>query len=131
MTEPNRTVSTDRMPREASPVDHATLTEVRDGLRNGISTTVYVVELGKPWGLDVAGVLMTPWGETLFSHVSSNSDWLRRDLTENFGRATKLASRFGAYDVVHVPLGTEIPAEIAAYVVPAAEHTDGEADTDG
>lgn len=120
MTEPNRTASPERMPREAR-VDHETLTQVRDGLRNGISTTVYVVELGKPWGLDVAGVLMTPWGEALFSHVSSNSDWLRRDLTENFGRATKLASRFGAYDVVHVPLGAEIPAEIAAYVLPAGE----------
>lgn len=120
MTKTNRTANPDTLPRE-SPVDHATLTEVRDGLRNGISTTVYVVELGKPWGIDIAGVLMTPWGETLFSHVSSNSDWLRRDLTENFGRATKLASRFGAYDVVHVPLGADIPAEIAAYVLPAGE----------
>lgn len=120
MTETNRTRKRDPWPREV-PVDHATLTKVRDGLRDGISTTVYVVELGKPWGLDVAGVLMTPWGETLFSHVSSNSDWLRRDLTENFGRGTKLASRFGAYDVVHVPLGADIPAEIAAYVLPAGE----------
>lgn len=121
MTETNRTANPDTQPRESPTVDHATLTEVRDGLRNGISTTLYVVELGKPWGLDVAGVLMTPWGEQLFWHVSSNSDWLRRDLTENFGRATKLASRFGAYDVVHVPLGAEIPAEIAAYVLPAGE----------
>lgn len=129
MTETNRTRKRDPWPREVT-VDHATLTEVRDGLRNAISTTVYVVELGKPWGLDVAGVLMTPWGETLFSHVSSNSDWLRRDLTENFGRATKLASRFGAYDVVHVPLGAEIPTEIAAYVLPAGEPAPEEGSTD-
>lgn len=130
MTETNRTTNPDGMPREAPAVDHDTLTQVRDGLRSKISTTLYVVELGKPWSLDVAGALITPWGETLFTHMSSNADWLRRDLTENFGRATKLAARFGAYDVVYVGLDDEIPAEIAAHVMPAGEHTAGEDTTD-
>lgn len=129
-TEPNRTANPDAQPREAPAVDHETLTEVRDGLRSKISTTLYVVELGKPWAGDIAGVLMTPWGEVLSSHVSSNSDWLRQDLTENFGSPAKLAARFGAYDVVHVPLGAEIPAEIAAYVLAAGEPESGEDTTD-
>lgn len=126
MTEPTRHANPQHTERHAPPVDHDTLTQLRDGLRNGISTTLYVVELGKPWGLDVAGALMTPWGETLFSHVSSSADWLRRDLTENFGRATKLASRFGAYDVVYVGLDDEIPAEIAAHIKPTGEDSTDE-----
>lgn len=121
-TEPTRHADPERAERQAPAVDHDTLTEVRDGLNAKISTTLYVVELGKPWGGDITGVLMTPWGEQLFWHVSSNADWLRRDLTENFGRPTKLASRFGAYTVVYVGLDDEIPAEIAGHVVPAGEH---------
>lgn len=128
-TEPTRHADPERAAREAPAVDHDTLTEVRDGLRSKISTTVYVVELGHPWAGDIAGVLMTPWGERLFHHVSSDADWLRRDLTENFGRDTKLAARFGAYDVVYVGLTDEIPEEITDYVVPAGEPT-GEDSTD-
>jgi hypothetical protein len=130
MTDPTRNADPERAERQAPAVDHDTLTEVRDGLKAKVSTTLYVVELGKPWALDIAGVLMTPWGETLFSHVSSNADWLRRDLTENFGRATKLASRFGTYTVVYVSLDDEIPAEIAAHVLPAGEPAAGEDTTD-
>jgi hypothetical protein len=130
MTEPTRHADPEHAERQAPDVDHDTLTEVRDALKAKVSTTLYVVELGKPWALDIAGVLMTPWGESLFHHVSSNADWLRRDLTENFGRATKLAARFGAYTVVYVGLDDEIPAEIAAHVVPAGEHAAGEDTTD-
>lgn len=122
-TEPTRNADPEHAPREAPDVDHDTLTEVRDGLHAIAATTLYVVELGKPWALDIAGALMTPWGETLFSHVSSNADWLRRDLTENFGRDTKLAARFGTYTVVYVSLDDEIPAELAAHVHPAGEHS--------
>ncbi len=122
-TEPTRNANPEHAPRQAPDVDHATLTEVRDGLRAVAATTLYVVELGRPWGIDIAGSLMTPWGETLFHHVSSNADWLRRDLTENFGRATKLTSRFGTYTVVYVGLDGEIPAEIAQYLRPATEPT--------
>lgn len=125
-TEPTRTANPEHTNRQAPPVDHDTLTEVRDGLREKIETPLYVVELGRPWGLDISGTLMTPWGEHLFSHVSSNAAWLRADLTENFGRATKLTSRFGAYTVVYVGLDDEIPAEIAQYVRPAGEPADTE-----
>lgn len=130
MTETNRTANPDTQQRQAPAVDHDTLTEVRDGLRSKISTTLYVVELGRPWSLDIAGALMTPWGETLYSHVSSSSAHLRADLTERFGRATKLASRFGAYTVVYVALDDEIPAELAAYVKPAGEPEPEEDATD-
>lgn len=130
MTEPTRHADPEHAEREAPAVDHDTLTQVRDGLRSQIETTLYVVELGKPWALDIAGVLMTPWGETLFHHVSSNADHLRADLTERFGRDTKLASRFGAYTVVYVSLDDEIPAEIAAHVRPAGEQDTTEDTTD-
>lgn len=127
MTETNRTANPDTQPREAPAVDHETLTEIHDGLRSKISTTLYVVELGRPWAaVDIAGILMTPWGETLYSHVSSNAAHLRADLTERFGRATKLASRFGTYTVVHVGLEDDIPAEIANHVRPVGEDMPGE-----
>ena len=125
-TEPNRTANPDHTNRQEGAVDHDTLTEVRDGLRAKISTTLYVIELGHPWAGDIAGVLMTPWGESLFHHVSSNAAHLRADLTERFGRPTKLASRFGAYTVVDVGLTDDVPEEIAAYVVPAGDVAAGE-----
>lgn len=120
-TEPTRHANLDAAPRHASDVDHDTLTEVRDGLHAIAATTLYAVELGHPWAGDVAGALLTPWGETLFSHVSSNAAHLRADLTERFGRATKLTSRFGTYTVVYVSLNDEIPAEIAAHLRTAGE----------
>jgi hypothetical protein len=130
MADPTRNADPEHAERQAPAVDHDTLTDVRDGLKAKVSTTLYVVELGKPWALDIAGVLMTTWGETLYSHVSSNAAHLRADLTERFGRATKLASRFGTYTVVYVGLDDEIPAEIAAHVRPAGEHAAGEDTTD-
>lgn len=124
-TEPTRHADPDREPRQAPGVDHDTLNQVRDRLESIAATTLYVVELQR-WGRgDITGSLMTPWGETLYTHVSSSPEWLRRDLTESFGRATQLASRFGTYTVVHVGLDDEIPEAMAAYVRPA-----GEVDTD-
>jgi hypothetical protein len=107
--------------RDAPNVDHDTLTEVRDGLQAIATTTLYVIELGHPWAGDIAGALITADGERLFTHVSSSPAWLRRDLTESFGRDTKLTERFGTYDVVYVSLTDEIPTEITAHVHPAGE----------
>lgn len=120
-TEPTRHANPDAAPRHAPDVDHDTLTEVRDGLRASTTTTVYVVELGHPWAGDIAGALMTEHGDIMFNHVSSSPEHLRADLTERFGRAMKLTSRFGTYTVVYVGLDDEIPAKIAPYVHPAGE----------
>lgn len=79
-----------------------------------MSTTLYVIEQVKwPATGDIGGVLMTADGEAIHSHVSSSSSWLFRDLTVNFGRDGLLAERFGSYEVKHVHLGAEPPAEIA------------------
>lgn len=43
---------------------------------------------------DFVGTLYEADGSVIYSHVSSSLDWLRRDLTESFGRKAALAERF-------------------------------------
>lgn len=48
----------------------------------------------KAWKPDVSGRLVAEDGTVLYHHISSSLDWLRQDLTSNFGRAAKLAESY-------------------------------------
>lgn len=86
-----------------------------------MNTKLYVVEQSKwPTG-DIGGCLMTAAGEAIYSHMSSSSSWLLRDLTVNFGRNKELEVRFGEYEVVQVRLGSDLPEEIAHHFTSEAE----------
>lgn len=78
-------------------------------------TKLYAVETGEFGPSDIAGVLITMEGEVVASHVSSSRDWLRDDLTKNFGRDKELAERFGEFEVVYVGMDAELPQEIAQH----------------
>lgn len=94
-------------------------------------TKLYIVETGKFGPEDVAGVLMTVEGEVVASHVSSDSGWLRSDLTKNFGRDKELAERFGEFEVVHTKLGDDLPEEIAQFFSTPDELDEQQAIMDG
>lgn len=90
---------------------------------------LYIVETGHFGTSDVAGALITVDGEVLRSHVSSSADWLRTDLTKNFGQEAALAERFGEFEVVYVGLADEMPEEIAQHF-DAPRKPDAEAERD-
>lgn len=86
-----------------------------------MTTKLYVVEQSKWPSGDIGGCLMTAAGDVIYSHMSSSSSWLLRDLTVNFGRAKELEVRFGEYEVIQVHLGSDLPDEIAHHFGPAAQ----------
>jgi hypothetical protein len=99
--------------------DVAALSQVSDALHELTPVTLYVVEMGHPWGGgDIWGELLTWQGERLYTHVSSSADWLKRDLTENFGHGDQLRARFGDFTVVYVALTDPIPDAMAQYIKP-------------
>jgi hypothetical protein len=65
---------------------------------------------------DLGGALHTADGELLWSHVSSTTGWLRRDLTTGFtDRKRDLERRYpDGYDVVWLAPGDPLPWEDAA-----------------
>lgn len=75
--------------------------------------TLYVVEHQKFASGDISGSLVTVDGEVLHTHMSSSPQWLRNDLTSNFGRDIDLRLRFGDFAVIYVPLSESLPDEIA------------------
>ena len=74
--------------------------------------TLYAVETSRFKGGDVSGSLITVAGETLYGHMSSSPEFLRADLTTNFGRSEALRERFGEYEVRYVSLDDDLPPEI-------------------
>lgn len=71
---------------------------------------VYVAPFGR-WGSeDIAGGLVTETGEVLWEHISSNTDWLRHDLTETARRRADLEARYpDGYEVVEVEHWRKLP----------------------
>jgi hypothetical protein len=63
---------------------------------------------------DLAGALLAPTGEVLFSHVSSSIGWLQSDLTNNFGRRDKLDAKYPQGWTVSVYYRDPAPAELIA-----------------
>jgi hypothetical protein len=76
-------------------------------------TQLFIVVTGD-WGGDLQGVLCSP-DEALWQHISSNEDWLARDLTVGFShRRAELEKRYpDGYDVEFVPPGQPVPVPIA------------------
>lgn len=79
----------------------------------GEKTVLYIVEQSRWSSTDVFGCLVHPEVGVLHSHVSSSPTWLRADLTQNFGRADELASRFGPWEATYVSLDDGLPDSIA------------------
>ena len=77
---------------------------------------VYIVVLGHSALGDIDGVLVTVEDGPLWSHMSSDIEWLRNDLTTTFTdrKATLEAKYPDGYDVVLID-GTPLPADIARY----------------
>lgn len=76
--------------------------------------TVYVCVTGSN-GHDVAGTLLLDSGEAPWGHMSSSREWLRLDLTENFGRREELERRYpDGYEVQVLDIEDEIPADVMA-----------------
>lgn len=72
---------------------------------------LYIVQTGG-WGGDVGGCLVDPNEGILWSHVSSDRDWLRQDLTESFGRRADLQARYpGGINFIEVAPGTATNVE--------------------
>lgn len=92
-------------------------------------TVLYIVEHFRAPSGDVSGSLMTASGEVIHGHMSSSPEWLRADLTHNFGRAKSLAERFGDFGLVYVGLGDELPGEIAHHFNAPKTKTDDEDDS--
>jgi len=89
---------------------------------------VYVVINRASWGDNVSGTLVTPERGPMWSHVSSDLDWLKGDLTDRFGaRRAELASMFGpeGYEVEVVGIDDPVPEPIAKWM--SGGTTDGQA----
>lgn len=77
---------------------------VRDGREDAHMKKKLVIRWQQSsFGDDVGGILVDPYnGEVLYSHISSNIDWLKLDLTTNFpDRRRELNAKYPeGYEVV-------------------------------